>query len=461
MQAVVSGRAAVALVNQGGSWHAIHYAQLHRLVPCQPPESSMLLRDTHDLFWLEDVSIEQLKNHLCDAVDSTEGLDLVLYLLDPKLRPRTRDSAAREFEELAVYPEIIRQIEQVLLAAPFPESTDIPGAIAACERTESPLTRKLVLKWTSLQNAVSQVCDAWRGVNHEPFGSFDYWEYVKGVCIRNGVFSELVHEIFVSTPIGEHFFRRGKYEELRKELPIIGSIFSEWQRALESQTPSSSTAVETVEFDVERKSSFRVPTAILFPKRGHKAIYTTGEVARICGVSQQTIIRCFESGQLKGFRVPGSRFRRIPFESLYKFMKENGIPTDALDSELCKVLLVDDDEELVELIREALDVDRRFEFRAVNNGFDAGMIVKEYHPAVIVVDVMLPDVNGKEVCQRIRGDRTLDDVKIICISGFAERSAIANLLSSGANTFMQKPFEVVRLIDVICDLLDMTPITVQ
>ena len=71
-----------------------------------------------------------------------------------------------------------------------------------------------------------------------------------------------------------------------------------------------------------------------------KTVFTTGEAAKICKVSQQTIIRCFDSGQLKGFRVPGSRFRRIPRDVLYKFMKENGIPTDALESGKRKALIV-------------------------------------------------------------------------------------------------------------------------
>ena len=53
-----------------------------------------------------------------------------------------------------------------------------------------------------------------------------------------------------------------------------------------------------------------------------KTVFTTGEAAKICKVSQQTIIRCFDSGALKGFHVPGSRFRRIPRESLLTFMKE-------------------------------------------------------------------------------------------------------------------------------------------
>jgi len=185
-----------------------------------------------------------------------------------------------------------------------------------------------------------------------------------------------------------------------------------------------------------------------------KTVFTTGEAAKICKVSQQTIIRCFDSGQLKGFRVPGSRFRRIPRNELYQFMRDNGIPTDALESGKRKVLVVDDDPELVELITDVLDKDGRFEVRSVNNGFDAGMMVKEYHPDLIVLDVMLPDINGKEVCQRVRSDSTMDDVKIICISGMVEQDKIEDLRLAGANDFLQKPFEVDQLVDRICQLLE-------
>ncbi|HBN79401.1 response regulator [Rubinisphaera italica] len=191
-----------------------------------------------------------------------------------------------------------------------------------------------------------------------------------------------------------------------------------------------------------------------------KTVFTTGEAAKICKVSQQTIIRCFDSGQLKGFRVPGSKFRRIPRDVLFKFMRENGIPTDALESGKRKALVVDDDQELVELIRDVLDADGRFEVRVANNGFDAGMMVKEYHPDVIVLDVMLPDINGKEVCQRVRSDSSMDDVRIICISGMVERDKIEELKAAGANDFMQKPFEVDVLMNRICKLLDVEPVGV-
>src|SRR2546423_628808 len=188
-----------------------------------------------------------------------------------------------------------------------------------------------------------------------------------------------------------------------------------------------------------------------------KTVFTTGEAAKICKVSQQTIIRCFDNGQLKGFRVPGSKFRRIPREALYKFMKDNSIPTDALESGKRKVLLVDDDAELVELILKFLDEDGRFETRVAQNGFDAGMMVKEYHPDLIVLDVMLPDINGKEVCHRVRADASLEDVRILCMSGMVEEDKVQELKLAGADDFIHKPFEVEALIDRMCAQLDLEP----
>jgi excisionase family DNA binding protein len=190
-----------------------------------------------------------------------------------------------------------------------------------------------------------------------------------------------------------------------------------------------------------------------------KTVFTTGEAAKVCKVSQQTIIRCFDNGQLKGFRVPGSRFRRIPREALYKFMKDNGIPTEALESGKRKVLLVDDDAELVELILKVLDEDGRFEVRVAGNGFDAGMMVKEYRPDLIVLDVMLPDINGKEVCHRVRADSTLEDVRILCISGMIEEDKIQELRLSGADDFLHKPFDIEELIDRMCAQLELEPVS--
>jgi len=185
-----------------------------------------------------------------------------------------------------------------------------------------------------------------------------------------------------------------------------------------------------------------------------KTVFTTGEAAKICKVSQQTIIRCFDNGSLKGFRVPGSRFRRIPRDHLYSFMKDNGIPTDALESGKKKVLVVDDDQDLVDLICDGFQRDGRFELRTANNGFDAGMQVREFRPDLVVLDVMLPDINGREVCQRVRSDSSLDMVKILCISGMVEQDKVDGLKAAGATDFMQKPFAIEDLVGRSCELLE-------
>lgn len=186
-----------------------------------------------------------------------------------------------------------------------------------------------------------------------------------------------------------------------------------------------------------------------------KTVFTTGEAAKVCKVSQQTIIRCFDNGQLKGFRVPGSKFRRIPRESLFKFMRDNNIPTDALESGKRKVLLVDDEVEVVEALNKMLEDDGRFEVRIAANGFDAGMMVKEYRPDIIILDVNLPDINGKEVCQRVRSDNTLEEVRIICISGMVEDDKIHELRLAGADDYMHKPIDGDKLIERMCMLLEM------
>src|SRR4029453_11973898 len=101
-----------------------------------------------------------------------------------------------------------------------------------------------------------------------------------------------------------------------------------------------------------------------------KAIYTTGEAAEVCKVSQQTIIRCFDSGRLGGFRVPGSKFRRIPRADLIKFMRDNDIPVESLEGKTTKrVLIVDDDPQILEVFTDLLGKDARFEVKTCSTGY--------------------------------------------------------------------------------------------
>lgn len=184
-----------------------------------------------------------------------------------------------------------------------------------------------------------------------------------------------------------------------------------------------------------------------------KTVFTTGEAADICKVSQQTIIRCFDSGRLRGFRVPGSRFRRIPRDALIAFMKDNGIPPDALDSGKTKILVVDDDPEIVELFVDVLERDGRFEVKTAATGYDAGIQTREFMPDLIILDYMLPDINGNVVCQTIKSKPEYEHTKVIIVSGVVNQDEINDLLKAGADEFIKKPFNIEKVIERIGSLL--------
>ncbi len=194
-------------------------------------------------------------------------------------------------------------------------------------------------------------------------------------------------------------------------------------------------------------------TMVEADKWAAKRVFTTGEAAQVCKVSQQTIIRCFDSGRLEGFRVPGSRFRRIPRDELMRFMKANDIPTDILDGGKKRVLVVDDDPDILDVFRDALGRDGRFEVRTASTGYDAGMLTEAFRPHLIVLDYMLPDVNGNIVCRRIRENESLTDTRVLFVSGVVNPSEVEQLLEAGGDGFMKKPFGVTSLIEKIEELL--------
>ncbi|MFP4106070.1 MAG: response regulator [Phycisphaerae bacterium] len=185
-----------------------------------------------------------------------------------------------------------------------------------------------------------------------------------------------------------------------------------------------------------------------------KAVYTTGEAAEICKLSQQTIIRCFDSGQLEGFRVPGSKFRRIPHDSLVKFMEDHSIPMDGLEGGKYRILVVDDDPQIVELFSDVLESDGRFEVATATTGYDAGVLTQQFNPDLVVLDYMLPDINGNVVCQTIRQNPKLNRIKILIISGMVNPSEVEQLKEAGADDFIKKPFNIEQVIDRIVKLVN-------
>ncbi|MAE67831.1 MAG: regulator [Phycisphaeraceae bacterium] len=187
----------------------------------------------------------------------------------------------------------------------------------------------------------------------------------------------------------------------------------------------------------------------------NKTVFTTGEAADLCRISQQTVIRCFDSGRLKGFRVPGSRFRRIPRDELIRFMRDNNIPTDHLEGAKRRVLVVDDDEQIVELFEDILSRDNRFSVATASTGYDAGVMTEQFKPDLMILDYMLPDINGNIVCETVRKNPEFANMKIIIVSGVVNQEEINHLLEAGADEFVKKPFRIDDLVERIKVLLEL------
>jgi excisionase family DNA binding protein len=188
-------------------------------------------------------------------------------------------------------------------------------------------------------------------------------------------------------------------------------------------------------------------------KWADKQVFTTGEAAELCKVSQQTIIRCFDSGRLNGFRVPGSRFRRIPRHELIRFMMANDIPIAALGDPRKRVLVVDDDPQILAIVKESLKGES-YDIRTASNGYDAGLLTERFRPNLILLDYMLPDINGSVVCERIRKNPDFAGTRIVFVSGVADDAEAERLIASGGDAFVRKPFRTDELRRIVDRLLE-------
>lgn len=154
---------------------------------------------------------------------------------------------------------------------------------------------------------------------------------------------------------------------------------------------------------------------------GGKQVFTTGEAARICNVSQQTIIRCFDRGRLTGFKVPGSKFRRIPRAELVRFMQQNDIPIDRLSDGRTKALVVGKQGSAAWALATALRSDARFDVRAAETPFDAGLEIATFRPEVTLVGAG-SDARSLEASLRARAD--LSEVRVIDLESGQARTAL-------------------------------------
>lgn len=184
---------------------------------------------------------------------------------------------------------------------------------------------------------------------------------------------------------------------------------------------------------------------------------TVFTASKYCNVSSKTIINWVDSGHIKSYRTVGGH-RRIKREDLEAFMRKQGIPIpeEKEPADRKKVLVVDDDLIIVESIVQALEEDEYdYEVISASDGFEAGLQVKHFNPDLLILDIMMPDIKGFEVCKKIKSNEDTRHIKIIVLSAYLDEDKFKQMTESGADICFSKPLPLSKLKEEVAKLLEM------
>jgi excisionase family DNA binding protein len=182
---------------------------------------------------------------------------------------------------------------------------------------------------------------------------------------------------------------------------------------------------------------------------------TVFTASKYCSVSSKTIINWVEAGHIKAYKTVGGH-RRIRRDDLEAFMAKQGIPIpeETETNGRKRILVVDDDPIIVETIVQALEEDEfDYEVISASDGFEAGLQVNHFHPHLMILDIMMPDIKGNEVCRKIKSNPDTKETKIIVLSAYLDEDKFKEMKEHGADVCFSKPLPLPQLKEEVARLL--------
>ena len=167
-----------------------------------------------------------------------------------------------------------------------------------------------------------------------------------------------------------------------------------------------------------------------------KNVLTTGDVAKICNVAPRTVSKWFDSGQLKGYRIPGSKDRRIPVNELIRFMKKHNMPTTALSAGNIRVLIVDSNQDTASSLADTLRTKAGYEVQTVGSNFETGIVAQKFAPHVLLINLLAEGIAATEICNNIRANEDLQTIKVIALANQLSESESVALLQKGFDGYI-------------------------
>lgn len=188
--------------------------------------------------------------------------------------------------------------------------------------------------------------------------------------------------------------------------------------------------------------------------KSQKQVFTTGQVAKICQVAPRTVSKWFDSGKLRGYRIPGSQDRRIPRDQLIRFLKENGMPLGGLEQEgWHKILIVGAETLFIDRLRELLPEDDDYKYELAHSGFEAGTKAHAFQPDSIIIDHAMGRHEATMIAQTLRRNEAYKETLILALAS-EDEPAPEELGKFGYSDSFKKPFDIALLAEKIRTLVD-------
>jgi len=184
---------------------------------------------------------------------------------------------------------------------------------------------------------------------------------------------------------------------------------------------------------------------------------TVFKASKHCKVSSKTIINWIEAGHINAYKTVGGH-RRIKRPDLEEFMRKQGIPIPNVEmkDERKRILVVDDDPIIVETIVQALEEDEYdYDVISASDGFEAGLQVNHFHPHLMILDIMMPDIKGNEVCRKVKSNELTRDTKIVVLSAYLDEEKFKEMKAHGADVCFSKPLPLPQLKEEVARLLEL------
>jgi excisionase family DNA binding protein len=186
-------------------------------------------------------------------------------------------------------------------------------------------------------------------------------------------------------------------------------------------------------------------------------VLTVFKASSICSVSPKTIINWIDSGHIKAYKTVGGH-RRINRQDLLDFMVKQGIPVpDDMppEKQRKKILVVDDDPIIVETLVQALEEDDfDYDVISASDGFEAGLQINHFKPDLLILDIMMPDIKGYEVVQKIKAAPETSDTRIMVLSAYLDEEKFKKMKEYGADICFSKPLPLSQLKREVSKLLN-------